>query len=105
MDVSNNGRFVLAWRSGKTTVYDIETDETFRFNTGSSTEKPKWFDEYHLSVTVDGWILMMDFDGTNKYNLLPGRNLPILSNSQQFLISIKNTKTGAILQRSDMTIN
>ena len=104
LDVNSNGRFILAWRDGQTVVYDIETNETFKFNTGNSTERPRWFNEYHLSVIIDGVITMMDFDGANKRSLVAGRNLPILSGNQQFLLSIKNTEDGAKLQRSNMTV-
>ena len=113
LEVSFNGRFVLAWNGGRTLIYDIETDETFRFNTINPTGPPKWLDDYHLTYIVDGnittdiiekTVAMTDFDGANKYQLVSGRGTPILSGNQQFLFSIVDTAEGTILQRSNLTL-
>lgn len=102
MEMSNNGRFVLAGKGHKVVSYDVETTENYSFET-EVEGKPQWLDDYHLLDVSDGTIVMLEFDGQSVEHIVSGRLPAFLSSNSKFMFSLDNISGGVVLQRSNMT--
>jgi hypothetical protein len=102
---SGGGRFIVAGRGENLVSYDLETNESFNFNLGGLSGKPKWVDDYHLYFIADGKMVMSEFDGANMETLFSAVNFGIFSNNNDYLLSFRIDENGAVkLQRSLMII-
>lgn len=106
---SSSGRFVVAGTAGQYETYDIETDEHFasKFDGDADAQTPlKWLDDFYLTSSASGTIVISEFDGTNSHQIataVPG--LPItLSDDGNYLYSIGKSENGFILQSSKLNI-
>ena len=101
MEISDDGRFVMAGNGHKVVCYDIETAENYSYELEREGE-PKWLDDYHILDVCDGSITMVEFDGQNAEHIVSG-NLPaFLSNDGEYLFSLDDISGGVVLQRSSM---
>lgn len=103
MEMSNNGRFVLAGKGHKVVVYDVETTENYSFEM-EIEGKPQWLDDYHLLDVRDNTITMVEFDGQNDEHIVSGDLPAFLSADNKYLFSIDTISGGTVLQRSSMTV-
>ena len=101
MEMSRNGRFVLAGRGHKVVCYDIETTENYSFELSREGE-PEWLDDYHLLDIRDDAITMVEFDGQNAEHIVSGHLPAFLSNDGEYLFSLDDISGGVVLQRSSM---
>ena len=101
MEMSANGRFVIAGRGHKVVCYDIETTENYSFELSREGE-PEWLDDYHLLDIRDGAITMVEFDGQNAEHIVSGHLPAFLSNDGEYLFSLDDISGGVVLQRSSM---
>lgn len=71
---SANARFVEVQSGSKFVVYDAETDQNYRYDTGLALPAPQkatWMDGHRLSLVSNNRLNVFDFDGTNKQELSP----------------------------------
>ena len=101
MEMSRNGRFVLAGRGHKVVSYDIETTENYSFEMEREGE-PEWLDDYHLLDVRNGVITMIEFDGQNDEHIVSGRLPAFLSDNGEYVFSLDDISGGVVLQRSSM---
>ena len=101
MEMSGNGRFVVAGRGHKVVSYDIETTENYSFELSREGE-PEWLDDYHLLDVRDGSITTVEFDGQNAEHIVSGQLPAFLSNDGEYLFSLDDISGGVVLQRSSM---
>ena len=101
MEMSRNGRFVLAGRGHKVVSYDIETTENYSFEMEREGE-PEWLDDYHLLDVRNGVITMIEFDGQNDEHIVSGRLPAFLSDNSEYVFSLDDISGGVVLQRSSM---
>lgn len=104
MEISDNGRFVMAGKDGKVSCYDIETGETYSYELDRHGE-PEWLDDYHLLDVRDGTITMLEFDGQNAEHIVSGRLPAMLSDDGEYLFSLDDISGGVVLQRSNMVVD
>lgn len=104
LQVSDNGRFVLAGHDHKVVCYDVETGENYSYEL-ERTGRPVWLDDYHLMDVRSDTLTMIEFDGQNAQCIVKG-NLPaFLSSNQEYMFSLDDVSGGVVLQRSNMTVN
>ena len=101
MEMSQNGRFVLAGQGHKVVTYDIETAENYSFELSREGE-PEWLDDYHLLDIRDNSVTMVEFDGQNAEHIVSGHLPAFLSNNGEYLFSLDDISGGVVLQRSSM---
>lgn len=101
MEMSRNGRFVLAGQGHKVVTYDIETAENYSFELSREGE-PEWLDDYHLLDIRDNAVTMVEFDGQNAEHIVSGHLPAFLSNNGEYLFSLDDISGGVVLQRSSM---
>lgn len=110
LDISSNGRFVIAGNGAQFMTYDIElaekTDSNFPSFISDPTIPPQWLDSYILVSTGDNKLRISDFDGDNQQiitDALP--TFPVmLSTDSSLLYSFTKTQAGIMsLQVSKMT--
>ena len=102
MEMSRNGRFVMAGRGHKVVCYDVETQENYSYEL-EREGRPLWLDDYHLLDVRDDTIVMLEFDGQNEEHIVSGRLPAFLSSNGKFLFSLDDIAGGTVLQRSSMT--
>lgn len=103
MEMSNNGRFVLAGKGRKVVSYDVETTENYSFEL-STEGKPYWLDDYHILDQPDRTVTMLEFDGQNAEHIVSGHLPAFLSDDGKYLFSLDDISGGVVLQRSAMTV-
>lgn len=112
LDMSANGRFVIAGIGTQFMTYDIEleqrSDVSLPGNPSDTTRPLQWLDDHILVSTADNKIRMSDFDGDNQQiivDALPAQPVT-LSPDQTLLYSFSKTQSGKVaLQVSKMTVN
>ena len=104
LDMSGNGRIVMAGLGNKIVSYDIETAENYSFELKRSG-KSAWLDDYHLLDIENGSIVMVEFDGQNRENIVSGDLPAFLSNDGRYLFSLDSISGGVVLQRSSMIVS
>lgn len=110
LDISTNGRFVIAGNSAQFMTYDIElaqrTDSNFPSFMSDASIPPQWLDSYMLVSTGDNKLRISDFDGDNQQiitDALPAFPV-VLSGDGALLYNFTKTQSGAMsLQVSKMT--
>lgn len=105
LSFSSSARFIMARAGSQFTVYDAENEEQFNYKideTLSSNEDPKWMDGHRIIAYTKNDIVVFDFDGTNKQNLIKAdTSLPVLFERDyteliSFSLPDPETKTQAI---------
>lgn len=110
LDISTNGRFVIAGNSAQFMTYDIElaqrTDANFPSFVSDPSVAPQWLDSYILVSTGDNKLRISDFDGENQQiitDALPTFHV-MLSGDGTLLYNFTKTQSGVMsLQVSKMT--
>lgn len=108
---SANKRFVITESGDKFSVYDIETDRGYVYQTNAPLDAPQahaaWMDGFRLSYVSGGKVMVFDFDGTNKQTLsgaVPG-HLPIFDRDYRYLYTLDAQNAlvrTALLAKRDM---
>lgn len=73
LTMSANARFIALQGGSRVSVYDAETEELHRYSfipKAEPKQKLTWMDGHRLTTVVDGKIMVMDFDGTNRQELV-----------------------------------
>ena len=111
LQISSNGRFVVAGTGTQFVTYDLETNETFSVNLpGKSADNSKplvWIDDYILASTADQNLRLSEFDGANQQvitDVALGFQTT-LNDDGKLLYSIAKTTNGYSLQASKMTLD
>jgi hypothetical protein len=102
---NGSGRFVVAGRNNQVFVYDLETSESFQFDTEEFSGKPIWLDDYHLGYTNAGQLKMIEFDGANREGLIVADNFGVFSGNNEHLFTFITLPEGVYLQDSAMLVN
>jgi hypothetical protein len=109
LDFSNNGRFVVVGNGVNYETYDIETDEKFAAaiqGQSEATQPLKWLDDYYLTTSASGSVVIAEFDGGNSHAItsaLPGFSVTVSDNGN-YLYSFGKTATGFALQQSKLNL-
>ena len=77
---SNSARFISVQSGSQFSIYDIQTDTHYRYDTGltfNTAELATWMDGNRLDAVIGGKVTIWDFDGTNV--------VPYVESSQDFL--------------------
>ncbi|CAN5649582.1 hypothetical protein BH23PAT1_BH23PAT1_0980 [soil metagenome] len=77
LSFSANARFIVAQAGDKLAVYDAEADRTHHYNSQlklSAGQKLLWMDGHRLLITRGDKVMVMDYDGTNKHELVEAHN-------------------------------
>lgn len=77
LSFSSNARFIAAQSGDIVAVYDAETDRTYRYNSQlklTQGQKLLWMDGHRLTVITNNKVMVMDYDGINKQELVAARN-------------------------------
>lgn len=65
-------RYVAMYDKSRVLTYDLKDSEYYIFQSPVSlSSKPEWFDEYHLLLTGQSSIKLIEFDGANLEELVP----------------------------------
>ncbi len=70
---SANARFISVQGGSRFSVYDLETERPYSYDTGLSLaagEKATWMDGHRLMLVSDGKMVVFDYDGINRQTLL-----------------------------------
>ncbi len=108
--MSNSGRFIIAGAATQFTSYDVETRERFDVNLPGSSIDPtrplQWIDDYHLAVTADNDLRLIEFDGSNQHVITSTvSNYPVtLSDDGELLYSLSKVQDGFALQSSRLIL-
>ena len=109
--LASSGRFLVAGNGTDISTYDIETDDLFvsRFDgIAKDISHPlQWLDDYYLVSDSNSSLVIGEFDGTNKHDIVgvvPGFAVT-LSENGEYLFSIGHTDAGFMLQSSKMIKN
>jgi hypothetical protein len=65
---SNSARFIALQSGGQFSIYDIQYDTHYRYNTGlnfATNQLATWMDGNRLNAVINGELNIWDFDGTN----------------------------------------
>lgn len=108
LQISDNGRFIVAQDSKGYMSYDLErktVSEVIEFATPQERQL-RWLDNYNVWTNDSGQIVMREFDGANQHALMPAEaNFGAsFSNDSQYLYSIGVTEGGFNLQRIRMIL-
>lgn len=102
LQVSDNGRFVLAGKGHKVVCYDVETSENYSYEL-ERTGQPQWLDDYHILDVKDDAVSIVDFDGSNVQHIVSGHLPAFLSSDRNYMFSLDDASGGVTLQRSSLT--
>jgi hypothetical protein len=102
---STNTRFIAAQAGQKLAVYDIETQDAYRY----SLEKQladilKWMDGHRLIGATNGTLFVADYDSINQQTLVPTNYARggFFDRNYEQLFTITATPDGVVLQSVDM---
>jgi hypothetical protein len=101
---NGSGRILLAGRAGQVFSYDLETAESFQFDSEDFGTKPFWLDDYHLGYTSGGQLKMMEFDGANRETLVAATGFGLFSGNNEHLFTFVAREDGVHLQSSAMLV-
>lgn len=104
LSLSPNGRIIMANNDSQIYTYDlgIATKQSFTF---PSINQPQWVDDYHLCGSIDGKIIMIDYDGTNSQIITDGTLIGLLDNNKKFLYTTNKHTDKNLLQQSKLVDN
>lgn len=108
VDLSNNGRFLVAGNGSQFTTYDIEKKESFSATLPKARTKNvpfAWLDDFYFVSTGGSDLRVAEFDGTNQQfitDVAPGFQATLSANGEA-LYSVARLENGRyVLQRSQM---
>lgn len=70
---SANARFIAVQGGSSFAVYDAETEQQYRYDTGlklAADQKARWMDGHRLMTVADGKMVVFDYDNANKQSLV-----------------------------------
>jgi len=109
---STGQRYISLQAGSNFSVYDIETQDHYRYQLTSSLESPNpasWMDDNRLISFSSGKMIVFDFDGTNIFNIASANNLfnGIFSPNANatYYLNYDKTSTDWILNRAGMVAN
>ena len=105
VNLSPNGRFVLAGHEDKLVSFDLDTMTSYAFGVEGLADAPQWLDNSHIVGTNGGHITFIEFDGQNREEVVSALGRVNLSRDGKYLFSIGQTASGAVLQRSRLVID
>lgn len=107
LQVSQNGRFVMAEDMTGFISYDIERQLASQGVKKRSTSPLRWLDGYHIwDIDATGQLVMEEYDGVNSYSLMPvsaGYDTLLTSDGRYIYGFLKEGET-VKLQRLAMTL-
>lgn len=97
---SSNARFIMAERGTNFAVYDAENDKGYNFNLKTPLDSPQahatWMDGHRITLTSNGKINVLDFDGANQRSLSAANSsfLPYFDRDYEYLYTLTNNAAG-----------
>lgn len=109
---SANTRFIAIQSAAKFDIYDLETKNQYKYDTGlplAPAQKATWMDGHRLMLVSDGKMNVFDYDGTNKQTLVSANAafIPAFDRDYNQLFTVSplltdGNKTGLI--RTDLNL-
>lgn len=108
LQISQNGRFVVAEDDGGFISYDLERHQSSQAVKRHDGAPLRWIDTYHpWDIDESGHLVMQEFDGVNAYRLMPvasGYDV-LLTQDDRYIYSFVADEDSVVrLQRLSMTI-
>lgn len=109
LSFSANTQFIVAQAGKSFAVYNAELDVQYRYTLEEEidTSQPaEWMDGHRLVTTVDGNVLVFDYDGINKQTLMPIiSNTPLMfDRDYETAYSLTKQNNSFILQLTPMRV-
>ena len=108
LQMSGNGRFIVAQDDDGYRSYDLERKELSRHVTvsGAASRPLPWLDSYTVWNVENDSMIMREFDGANEHALLGAqyRYGASLDARSEYLYAANQTSGGAVLQRLQMIV-
>lgn len=108
LDISSNGRMIMAGNGRAFLSFDLETNQQALVNSGQANSDlaPALLDDYHLVDNPSGVARVYDFDGTNTQELVKSeRTLPVfLSSDAKYLYSFSQENNVVVLQATRLVL-
>jgi len=95
---SANTQFIMAERGMNFAVYDAENDRTYSYAIPGKLDAPQtraaWMDGHRLRLVSGGKVVMFDYDGTNRQELVPSLSTqaPFFDSSYKYLYTFAPQK-------------
>lgn len=108
LEFSERGRFLMVRAGTAVRVYDIELKRDYAYGLpeDEGAQYLNWIDEHHLTFTQDGKAVLMDFDGSNRYEIAAvDPRFPINIDTKKtriYSVGLANKQTA--LQRTELLI-
>ena len=109
---SANARFLAIQAGSKFDVYDFETKQQYKYDTGltlPANHEAEWMDGHRLMLVADGKMQVFDYDGMNKHELVANNEgfVPMFDRDYNQMFTVSPTladkaKTG--LLRTDLSL-
>ena len=108
LQMSGNGRFVLAQDDAGYMSYDLErgAQSTMIDFASPLSQKLRWIDSYSVYNVEDGQLILREFDGANRHAILPAdsRFASSLDQDDTYMYAVAATDKGYALQRVRMIL-
>lgn len=112
LSFSANTRFIAIQSGAKFAVYDLETENQYKYDTGlklTAGQEANWMDGHRLMLVSEDKMNVFDFDGINKQTLVGAKAafVPMFDRDYNQLFSVSPTladksKTGLV--RTDLNL-
>lgn len=108
LQISDNGRFVIAQDANGFMSYDLErktSSNVIAFD-APQDEKLRWLDNYNVWTNAGGQLIMQEFDGANRQSIMAAdaRFNASFSSNYTYLYSVAASEDGFALQRVRMIL-
>lgn len=105
LNFSPKGRHVMAGRQSKVVNFDLDTSENYSFELDGLADAPEWLDETHILSKLGGRLSFVEFDGSNREDIVSANGAAALSYDEKYLFSFGDSASGASLQRSRLYVD
>lgn len=102
---NGSGRLIMTGGNGHISMYDLQVEELYNYDTEGYIEKPFWLDDYHIGYCVDGVLRTREFDGMNLEELVTATNFGVYSSNNERLFTFVPVDEGVALQDSSMIVS
>jgi hypothetical protein len=110
LEMSPNERFIMLRGGQQFTIFDTDTDRTHHFTFSSSIDTNtlvRWMDGFHLLAHSGGNLFMVDFDGSNKQQLVAASGMAVFFDKdflKLFTFAQPTTNGHVVLERTDLKV-
>lgn len=109
LDVSHSGRFIVSGDSHAYSLYDLETENSYRveFDTDGDSRMPvEWLDDFYVVSTTSGTARISEFDGQNQHDIVAAsaKQPAFLSEDGTYMYSFTTKNDASVLQASRLIL-